>query len=95
MLKESLKAPLFTDGFRLSDLLCQSYLTCAVSSSPNAHCFRKQMNYELIFPQEKEKENEFSARFFRIFFMLIFPNKMNFELIFSGKNELSFFSKNK
>jgi hypothetical protein len=24
-LKESLKAPLFTDGFRLSDLLCQSY----------------------------------------------------------------------
>jgi hypothetical protein len=25
MLKESLKAPLFTDGFRLSDLLCQSY----------------------------------------------------------------------
>ncbi len=25
MLKESLKAPLFTDGFRLIDLLCQSY----------------------------------------------------------------------
>ncbi len=25
MLKESLKAPLFTDGFHLSDLLCQSY----------------------------------------------------------------------
>jgi hypothetical protein len=42
MLKESLKAPLFTDGFRLSDLLCQSYLlhvsvlppTCVVLSSP-------------------------------------------------------------
>jgi hypothetical protein len=35
MLKESLKAPLFTDGFRLSDLLCQSYPfhTCMVLRS--------------------------------------------------------------
>ena len=25
MLKESIKSPIFTDGFRLMDLLCQSY----------------------------------------------------------------------
>jgi len=25
MLKESIKSPIFTDGFRLIDLLCQSY----------------------------------------------------------------------
>jgi hypothetical protein len=25
MLKESIKSPIFTDGFRLVDLLCQSY----------------------------------------------------------------------
>ena len=30
MLKESIKAPLFTDGVRLIDLLCQSYPTCGL-----------------------------------------------------------------
>jgi hypothetical protein len=33
MLKESIQSPLSTDGFRLIDLLCQSYPTCVVSSS--------------------------------------------------------------
>ena len=31
MLKESITAPLFTDGFQLIDLLFQSYPTCVVS----------------------------------------------------------------
>ena len=47
MLKESLKAPLFTDGFRLSDLLCQSYPdhTPHMYGLELSDCLRKNLTY--------------------------------------------------
>jgi hypothetical protein len=59
MLKESIKVPLFTDEFRLIDLLCQSYPTRVVSSSPNAH-FSGENEFELIF-----RGGGIDAHFFR------------------------------
>jgi hypothetical protein len=43
MLKESLKAPLFTDGFRLSDLLCQSYPPHVWSFSNSQYSFQLEL----------------------------------------------------
>jgi hypothetical protein len=58
MLKESIKAPLFTDDFRLIDFLCQSYPTYVVSSSPKAHFFRENF-FGSFFPGKMKNKMNF------------------------------------
>jgi hypothetical protein len=79
MLNELIKSPIITDGFRI-DFLCQSY-----------PFFRDKMGFELIFPENNEKNSTLSSLFPICFLISFFSNKTIFELIL--KKLLFFFEK--